>query len=147
MVFSSVCLWSGPMPKTTVKPAFPCVSLQLPQALGPHHLPEASCPVVQHTGGRRRRALPQPGRAKGKNQGSDGQGWLSREGSQLGGGWVGIRTKPHCQFNMMPLTYFPVGKHSGYACNVHRAPKRDAGLLSPCALSRFTPPGSSRSLL
>lgn len=75
-----------------------------------------------------------------QNPGSAGQGRLSRERFQLGGGWVGIWTKPHCQSHMMPLTYFPVGEHSGDAHGAHVAPKRDMSLLSPRSLSRFQIP-------
>lgn len=50
---------------------------------------------------------------------------------------MGIWTKPHCQFNMMPLTCFPVGEHNGDAHGAHMAPKRDMTLLSPHTLSRF----------
>lgn len=75
-----------------------------------------------------------------QNQGSAGRGRLSREGSQLRSGRVGIWTKPHRRFNMMPLTYFPVGKHRGDAHSAHMAPERDTSLLSPRALSRFPIP-------
>lgn len=80
-----------------------------PAGPGPAPPPHCGLPWSQRLVGRRRRAPPQAGRAKGKIM-TAGQGWLSREGSQLGGGWVGIWTKPHCRLNMMPLTYFPVGK-------------------------------------
>lgn len=53
---------------------------------------------------------------------------------------MGIWTKPHCQLHMMPLTYFPAGKRSRDAHDTHVAPKRDMGLLSPCALCRFQIP-------
>lgn len=81
-----------------------------PTGPGPAPPPHCGLPWSQRPVGRvGRRAPPQAGRAKGKIL-TAGQGRPSREESQLGGGRVGIWTKPHCRLNMMPLTYFPVGK-------------------------------------
>ena len=75
-----------------------------------------------------------------QNRRSAEQGRLPREGSQSGGGRVGTRTKPHCQFNRLPLTYFPAGEHSRDAHSACMAPEGAVSLLSPHVLSRFQIP-------
>lgn len=140
MVSCSPCLPSGPTPTAALEPAFPCLSLGLPQALGPHHLPTAGC-HGHSSPGKDTEGFSTAWQGQRQNQGSTGQGWLSREGSQLRSGRVGIWTKPHCQFNRMPLTYFLMGDCRGDAHGAHVAPERDLACCPhvPSAGFRYLP--------
>lgn len=75
-----------------------------------------------------------------QNQGSAGQGWFSREGFPIKKWADGNLDQTTCRFNMMPLTYFPVGDRREDAHGSHMAPERETSLLSPHALGRFQMP-------
>lgn len=111
MVFGNRVCPPDPLPPLRWRqPSPPC--LGLPQALGPPHVPAAGC-RGHGAPGEETEGSPAGWQGQRQNHDSAGQGWLSREGSQLGGGRVGIWTKPHCPLSIMPLAYFAVGRHRG----------------------------------